>query len=127
MNTVKILIDLAKSPRITITSENAIELLECIIEKHGVTRDLEEALRIMNNFDEYYRILRKKFEDYISPPKNQRDVIEGRVIVHKLKLFTENNEKKIEIVFDRRVNLELLKTCLEEIGYEEIVVEKQLF
>ncbi len=127
MNTVKILIDLAKSPRITITNENAIELLECIIEKHGMTRDLEEALRIVNNFDEYYRILRKKFEDYISPPKNQRDVIEGRVIVHKLKLFTENNEKKIEIVFDRRVNLELLKTCLEEIGYEEIVVEKQLF
>ncbi|MCD6196693.1 MAG: hypothetical protein J7J82_07920, partial [Staphylothermus sp.] len=101
--------------------------LECIIEKHGMTRDLEEALRIVNNFDEYYRILRKKFEDYISPPKSQRDVIEGRVIVHKLKLFTENNEKKIEIVFDRRVNLELLKTCLEEIGYEEIVVEKQLF
>ena len=127
MNTVKILIDLAKSPRITITNENAIELLECIIEKHGMTRDLEEALRIVNNFDEYYRILRKKFEDYISPPKNQRDVIEGRVIVHKLKLFIENNEKKIEIVFDRRVNLELLKTCLEEIGYEEIVVEKQLF
>ncbi len=127
MNTVKILIDLAKSPRITITNENAIELLECIIEKHGMTRDLEEALRIVNNFDEYYRILRKKFEDYISPPKSQRDVIEGRVIVHKLKLFTENNEKKIEIVFDRRVNLELLKTCLEEIGYEEIVVEKQLF
>ncbi len=127
MNTVKILIDLAKSPRITITNENAIELLECIIEKHGMTRDLEEALRIVNNFDEYYRILRKKFEDYISPPKNQRDVIEGRVIVHKLKLFTENNEKKIEIVFDRRVNLELVKTCLEEIGYEEIVVEKQLF
>ncbi|RLG91469.1 MAG: hypothetical protein DRO16_00400 [Thermoprotei archaeon] len=127
MNTVKILIDLAKSPRITITNENAIELLECIIEKHGMTRDLEEALRIVNNFDEYYRILRKKFEDYISPPKNQRDVIEGRVIVHKLKLFTENNEKKIEIVFDRRVDLELLKTCLEEIGYEEIVVEKQLF
>ncbi len=127
MNTVKILIDLAKSPRITITNENAIELLECIIEKHGMTRDLEEALRIVNNFDEYYRILRKKFEDYISPPKSQRDVIEGRVIVHKLKLFTENNEKKIEIVFDRRVNLELLKTCLEEIGYEEIIVEKQLF
>lgn len=127
MNTVKILIDLAKSPRITITNENAIELLECIIEKHGMTRDLEEALRIVNNFDEYYRILRKKFEDYISPPKSQRDVIEGRVIVHKLKLFTENNEKKIEIVFDRRVDLELLKTCLEEIGYEEIVVEKQLF
>ncbi len=127
MNTVKILIDLAKSPRITIVNENAIELLECIIEKHGMTRDLEEALRIVNNFDEYYRILRKKFEDYISPPKNQRDVIEGRVIVHKLKLFTENNEKKVEIVFDRRVNLELLKTCLEEIGYKEVVVEKQLF
>ena len=127
MNTVKILIDLAKSPRITIVNENAIELLECIIEKHGMTRDLEEALRIVNNFDEYYRILRKKFEDYISPPKSQRDVIEGRVIVHKLKLFTENNEKKVEIVFDRRVNLELLKTCLEEIGYKEVVVEKQLF
>ncbi|MCD6300736.1 MAG: hypothetical protein J7L82_01540, partial [Staphylothermus sp.] len=80
MNTVKILIDLAKSPRITVSNDDATKLLECIIEKHGITRDLEEALRIVNNFDEYYRILKKKFEDYISPPKDQREVIEGRVI-----------------------------------------------
>ena len=127
MSPIKILIDLAKSPRITIANKKAIELLECIIDNHGLTRDLEEALRILNNFDEYYKILRKKFEDYISPPKNQRDVIEGKVVVHKLKLFIEDNEKKVEIVFDRRVDLELLKTCLKEIGYEDIVVEKQLF
>jgi len=123
---IKIIVDLAKSPRVILTRNEALDLLECLEEPAWSTRDLEEAIRIIENFDEFYNYARKKFEEYITPPKDSRDSILGRVIVHKLKLFKENDKELVEIVFDRRFNIEHIEKCLKDIGYNEVEVERQL-
>ncbi len=126
MSRIKIIIDLARSPHVKLSDKEAMELLECILSHHGETRDLSEAMRIIANFDEFYNMARKKFEEYLFIPKDSRDAILGRVVVHKIKL-EKNNDRNAEIIFDRRFDLDLLKKCLEEIGFSEIEVERQIF
>ncbi len=123
---IKIIVDLARSPRVVLSKDEALDLLECLEETAWTTRDLEEAIRIIENFDEFYNYARKKFEEYITPPKNSRDSILGRVIVHKLKLYKENDKELVEIVFDRRFSIEHIEKCLKDIGYSEVKIEKQL-
>lgn len=126
MSETTIVIDLAKSPHVELTWKKAIELLECISENIDVTRDLEESLRIIRNFEEFYRFSRKRFEEYIAPPKEQRDVILGKVVVHKIKLFKKDSENYVEIVFDRRFDLDVIVQCLKRIGYNNVNIQKQL-
>ncbi len=123
----KVLVDIARSPHVVLDHEKSIELLDCIAEKHGLTRDLEEAQRYIVNFDEFYRYMRRKFEDYLTPSKNPRDSILGRVVVHKLKLYMKDGEKMVEILFDRRIDSELLRICLEQVVNDKVEFEKQGF
>ncbi|MEM0379774.1 MAG: hypothetical protein QW607_11355 [Desulfurococcaceae archaeon] len=123
--TVKITIDLTNSPHITLNNSEASKLLMCLEREIGETIDLKESLRIISNFDEFYKYSKRKYRDYLTPVKNHRDSILGRTIVHKLKLFIENNNKFVEIVFDRRFNIDYLKKCLLEISYSNVIVEKQ--
>ncbi|ADI32546.1 hypothetical protein [Staphylothermus hellenicus] len=125
MSEISIVIDLAKSPHVQLSWKKAIELLECIGENTSITRDLEEALRIIRNFEEFYRFSRKRFEEYIAPPKEQRDVILGRVVVHKIKLFKKDSENNVEIVFDRRFSVDKVISCLKKIGYSSVDIHKQ--
>ncbi len=124
---IRIKIDLAKSPHVDLDSDNALKLLECISEEAWVTRDLDEAIRIIENFDEFYKYMKRKFEDYITPPKNPSDSILGKVIVHKLRLYYDDDKEMVEIIFDRRFPVDKIKTCLERIGYKDVQVEKQVF
>lgn len=80
--------------------------LEKIAGELGLTEDIEDTLRILRNFDAHYSSLRRKFKEYITPRKNERDLLLGKVIVDKIKLRVENNQKIVAIVFDKRVNPE---------------------
>lgn len=124
MKEIKILIDLANSPHVILERGEALQLFNCLYNETGGSNDLEESIRIIESFDEFLNILKRKFEDYITPKKDQREVITGKAIVHKLRLFKENNTKLIEIVFDRRFDINFLKKCLNTIGYDNIVIEK---
>ncbi len=126
MSSIKITIDLTNSPHVVLDRENTLKLLNCLLEETTGSRDLEETLRIINSFDEYYRYMKKKFEDYITPQKDQREVLLGRSIIHKIKLFIDSGEKYVELVFDRRFNVDYIKKCLENIGFDKITIEKQL-
>ena len=123
---IKITIDLANSPHVVLEREKALDLFKCLSEETGGSRDLEESMRIVESFDEFYRVLKKKFEEYITPQKDQREVILGKAIVHKLRLFEENSEKFVEIIFDRRFDVEYVKKCLSEMGFSNVIVEKQM-
>ncbi len=125
MSSVKIILDLANSPHVILKRDEALELFECLYDETGGSRDLEESIRIVESFDEFLRVLKKKFEEYITPQKDQREVITGKAIVHKLKLFKENDKEQVEIIFDRRFNIEYLKKCLNTMGYEDVIIEKQ--
>ncbi|MET1160775.1 MAG: hypothetical protein ABWW65_07435 [Thermoprotei archaeon] len=124
---IKVVIDLAKSPHVSLSRDKALDLLACIEEKIGGSKDLSEATRIINSFDEYYRVSRKRFEEYITPPKDPGEVLMGKAVVHKLRLFVENDSKNVELIFDRRFDISVLEDCLKAIGFNEIIIEKQLF
>ncbi|MEM0024953.1 MAG: hypothetical protein QW036_03535 [Zestosphaera sp.] len=84
------------------------DVLEKIARELGSTEDIEDTLRILRNFDAHYSSLRKKFKEYITPRKSERDLLLGKVIVDKIKLRVENNQKIVTVVFDKRVNQEYI-------------------
>ncbi len=126
MAKVVIEVDLAKYKYVDLPAADAERLLEAVAEVlERRTQDLNEALRYIRNFEEFYEYMRKKFKDFIAPPKRPEDFIKGTVIVDKVKLYkTESGEKRVVIVFDRRVDVEKIKEALKKIGYEEVEVKK---
>jgi hypothetical protein len=103
-------------PCIELEAEKAKKLLETISKTVGYfTSDLEDTIRIIDNFDEYYRYSTRKFKEYLVPAKSESDLIKGRVIVDRVKLKIIGNSRRVLIVFDRRINKEAIKKSLETI------------
>jgi hypothetical protein len=112
-------VDLAKYKHVDLPVEDAIKLLEKIAERiGGKTNDISETIRYIRNFNEFYEYMRKKFKDYIAPPRRPDDYIKGKVVVDKVKLYMDGESKRVVIVFDRRVDIDLISSCLRELGYE---------
>ncbi|MEM0355206.1 MAG: hypothetical protein QXO78_01395 [Desulfurococcaceae archaeon] len=123
---ITISIDVTRSPRVTLELNNASEFLKCIESEGYSPLDLYETKTILENFDEYFRLAKKKFQDYIVPARDPKEVVEGKSIVHKVRLIVENSSKMVEFVLDRRVDLEKIKNCLLKIGFNEIVIIESL-
>ncbi|MEM0000783.1 MAG: hypothetical protein QXH02_07575 [Desulfurococcaceae archaeon] len=117
---ITIVLDLARYPHISLERDYALRFIEVIMRKHGSTRDLEEAKRIILGFDEYYSIAHKKSNGYLVVIKDPADSLRGRVIVHKVKLLTEHGKKIVELILDRRAPRELIISSLEELGFTEV-------
>lgn len=113
------LIDLARYVHIKLNRIDALKLLDAVTKRHGITRDLEEAKRIVTNFSEYCDIA-KKFDGYLTVIKDPADSIRGRVIVHRIRLLRENSEEFVELILDRRVPRELIISALKEIGFSDV-------
>lgn len=124
MGSITIVLDVAGSPRVILSKEKALELLSEIAKARGHTRDLEEAMRIVRNFDEFYRISKKRFEEYLFPPKDARDALSGKVVVQKLRLI-KNGGDLVEIFFDKRVNPADVANFLKRVGYEVVEVRRE--
>lgn len=119
-------IDIAKSAHVVLSKDDALKLLTAIKELKGSTRDLTEAVRIIASFDEYYSYSKKRFEDYIFLPKDPRESLEGRTILQKLRLL-RNGGDMVEIVFDRRTDLNSIVNALKTIGFENVEITYQSF
>ncbi len=118
-------VDLAKYKFVDLPAEDAIRLLEAITEKLGrESSDIRETIRYIRNFEEFYEYMQKKFKDYIAPPHRPSDYIKGLVVVDKVKLYKREGERRVVIVFDRRVSLDVIKEALEDIGYSYRVVKE---
>ncbi|WP_448578390.1 hypothetical protein [Thermosphaera sp.] len=126
MKEVKLVIDIARSARVTLSRDDALRLLSVIKEVKGSTRDLSEAYRIVASFDEYYNYSRRRFEDYIFIPKDPRESLEGKTVIQKLRLL-RNGGDFVEIVFDRRMELKTIIEALKTIGFEKVDVTSQSF
>lgn len=127
MKKIVVRIDLGKYKYVDLELSEAQKLLNEIVNKKGETRDLLEALRYLENFDEFYMYMKKKFKDFITPPKETKDLVSGRVVIDKLKLYTKDDVKRVVIVFDRRVDVEFLQQLLKTIGYDDVVIQKEVF
>ncbi|MFZ8791053.1 MAG: hypothetical protein ACO2OS_02050 [Thermosphaera aggregans] len=126
MKEVKVVIDIARSARVTLSGDEALRLLAVIREMKGPTRDLTEAYRIIASFEEYYNYSRRRFEDYIFVPKDPRESLEGKTVIQKLRLI-RNEGDFVEIVFDRRMDLNAIIEALKTIGCEKVDVISQSF
>ncbi len=126
MAKIKILVDGGKYKWVTLPRDEALKLLEMIEGELGISpRDLQETMRYLRHFDEFYREMQKKFKDFIAPPHSLDDMIRGIVVVDKIALKKEGGKDIATIVFDRRINVDTLKSLLEKLGYEvEVEVEK---
>ena len=128
MASIEIMIDLGKYKYIDLPLDKAIEFVDKAIEIYGETLDLSETNRYVKNFDEFYGYMKRKFKDFIAPPKSSREVVLGKVFIHKIKLYVQgSNEKRVLLVVDRRVSLDILRKILNGIGYNNVKVEKSLF
>ncbi|MEM2077645.1 MAG: hypothetical protein QXH45_00025 [Thermosphaera sp.] len=126
MKSITVVVDIARSAHVVLGREDALRLLTAIKEARGSTRDLTEAVRIVASFDEYYSYSRRKFEDYIFLPKDPRESLEGRTVLQKLRLM-RNGGESVEIVFDRRMDLNAIVEALKTIGFEKVEVTYQSF
>jgi len=124
---IEIKVDLGKYKYVDLELDKAINLIEKIIEEKGETIDLSETLRFLKNFDEFYNYMKKKFKDFLTPPKSSEDLLLGRVVVDKVKLYVSNNTKRVVIVFDRRVDLDFIKKMLQDLGYSEIKIHREFY
>ncbi len=126
-NKIVIRMDLGKYKYIDLSLDEAIEFINQAIKVHGETTDLSETLRFLKNFDEFYRYMQKKFKDFITPPKSSKELVLGKVFVHKVKLYVNDSGKRVLFVIDKRIDLNKLKNILAELGYNNVLVEKELF
>ncbi|MCX8196190.1 MAG: hypothetical protein N3F67_03840 [Acidilobaceae archaeon] len=112
-------VDLGKYKSVELTVEEAEKVLMEVSRALGAeSQDLEETYRVLRNFDSFYEIAKRKYKDYIVPSKNLNDMIKGTVIVDRLRLAKEGEERKIVITFDRRVKEEVIAEALSKLGYE---------
>lgn len=97
--------------------EDAIRVLKHLREKRGGREDIEDSIRILENFDVFYEYARKKYKEYVAPRKNEADMLAGRVTIDKIKLEADGF-KRVTIVFDKRVNVEEIMGALKELSLE---------
>jgi len=97
--------------------EDALRFLKLLRKKKGVYEDIEDSIRILENFDAFYEYIRKKHKEYVAPRKNEVDMLAGRVTVDKIKLEVDKI-KKVTIVFDKRVKIEEITEVLRDLGLE---------
>jgi len=123
MKSITIKLDLAKYRRIELPKEKAIELLNILLEEKD-KNEVKEALRIAENFDIFYDMMRRKQRDYIPLPHDYSDLLKGDISIDKIRLEKRDNSDLVILVFDKRFPLEELSRLLKEIGYEEVNIEK---
>ncbi len=124
---IKVTVDIGKYKWVRLPLEEAVKLLNKVSELLGWrSGDVDEALRYMEHFDEFYSMMRRKFKEFLVPIKRSSDMIRGRVVVDKLKLEKEGDQKIVTLVFDRRVDLRVVVDALENMGFE-VEVEKRVF
>lgn len=120
-------VDPGKYRNVELMVEEAEKLLSIVTEKLGFeSSDVNEAYRIMRNFDVFYETQKKKFKDYLVPSKSMNDMIMGRVVVDKVKLVKEGDKRRVVLSFDRRVPLQVVVDALKDMGYEVEVEEHSL-
>lgn len=119
-------VDIGRYKYIDLPLEKAVEFLERISTVRGTTLDITESLRYIRNFDEFYEYMKRKFKDFISPPKDHKEIVEGLVVVQKLKLYVADDVRMVTLVIDKRVSEDFLRAILNDIGYASVLFRKEV-
>jgi uridine kinase len=104
--------------------DEAVKLLEGIRkELNANSEDLNDTLRILANFQAFYQMIKKRFKEFITPRKSESDLIYGRVVIEKIKLYREGGQNRVTIVFDKRFRKEDLVRVLNVLGIDYSIEE----
>lgn len=105
--------DLYGYPYVECSVEQGLLILKKISEKLDFSsEDLNDSIRILNSYEEFYSYARRKGKEFIVPSKRESDFIKGRVVVDKIKPIDKD---RVMIIFERRVNRDLLNEVISEI------------
>jgi hypothetical protein len=100
-------------PYIECDIENGIKIIERLSQKLGFeSEDMRDAIRILNNYNEFYSYAKRKGKEFIVPSKRESDFIRGRVVIDKIKPLDTRN---IMIIFERRIDKRLLEEIIKEL------------
>ncbi|MEM4441458.1 MAG: hypothetical protein QXW05_04060 [Ignisphaera sp.] len=103
-------------------AEDATEILNILQRSlNKGEEDVEDTIRMINYFDTFYNIMKKKFKEYLTPKKNVSDIIRKRVLIDKIKLIKTDGTRIVEVILDRSVSLD---EVLEILINNNIEVEK---
>ncbi len=123
---VQVKVTLGEYKVVKLSIDDSIKLINSLKGVLGYrANDLEEAERIINNYDVFIQVLERKFRNYILIPHKIEDTIRGRIVVDKISFKTENDEIKAIIIFDKRFDIKFLEEALKNIGYEIEVVREE--
>jgi hypothetical protein len=104
--------------------DEAVKLLEGIRKELNVdSEDLNDTLRILANFQAFYQMIKKRFKEFITPRKSESDLIYGKVVIEKIKLYRERGQNRVTIVFDKRFRKEDLVRVLNVLGIDYSIEE----
>ncbi|MEM1541323.1 MAG: hypothetical protein QW101_02190 [Ignisphaera sp.] len=103
-------------------AEDVVEILNILQRSlNKGEEDVEDAIRMINYFDTFYNIMKKKFKEYLTPKKNVSDIIRKRVLIDKIKLIKIDETRMVEVILDRSISLD---EVLEILVSNNIEVEK---
>ncbi len=104
---------------------SVVKVLTHLKEAYGRdTSDINDALRILNNFNSFYDMMKRKFKDFVSPKKDEGDLIKGLVTVDKIKLFKKDGAELVQLIFDKRIGLDFISKVLMELGIDFEVIQE---
>lgn len=91
---------------IEVEAQKAVNVIEVL--RNGLGRggeDVWDALRMIQHFDTFYDLMRRKFKEYLTPRKDVGDILKKRVLIDKIKLVKRDGNKFVEIVLDKSISL----------------------
>lgn len=104
---------------IEVSAAKAVELLNGLKSELGKGgEDVEDAKRMIEHFEVFHGVMVKKFKDYLTPKKSLNDLLQGKVLVDKIKLVKRGTGNYVIIVLDKNVGLSEVQEALKRLGYE---------
>ncbi len=102
--------------------EDVLALMKAIRDSLGRnTEDVNDTIRILEHFEEFYETMKRRSKDYIAPKKSEADLVRGVAVVEKIRLMKEQGVNKAIIIFDKRVDDDLLRRAASEAGIELLI------
>ncbi len=102
--------------------EDVLALMKAIRDSLGRNiEDVNDTIRILEHFEEFYETMKRRSRDYIAPKKSEADLVRGVAVVEKIRLMKEQGVSKAIIIFDKRVDEDLLRKAASNAGIEILV------
>lgn len=104
---------------IEVPAEEAVNIINIL--QDGLGRggeDTRDAIRMIEHFETFYDMMRRKFKEYLTPRKDVGDILKKRVLIDKIKLLKRDGNRFVEIMFDKSISIEEVLNILKSNSIE---------